>query len=53
MKIEKTEQYSEQESQRRFQKLLRAAINTKPSPLKNKPKTSRGLRASRGAAKTA
>jgi hypothetical protein len=28
------EQYSEQESQRRFEKLVRAALNTCPKPLK-------------------
>jgi hypothetical protein len=28
------DQYTEQESQRRFEKLVRAALNTRPKPLK-------------------
>ena len=30
--------YSEQEAQQRFEKLVRAALNTKPKPLKDFPK---------------
>jgi hypothetical protein len=29
------DQYSEQETQRRFERLVRAALNTKPKPLKS------------------
>ena len=29
------EQYGEQEAQRRFEKLVKAALNTKPRPLKS------------------
>ncbi len=29
------DQYSEQEAQQRFEKLVRAALNTKPTPLKS------------------
>lgn len=32
------DQYSEQEAQQRFEKLVRAALNTKPKPLKDVPK---------------
>ena len=29
------DQYSEQEAQRRFEKLVKAALNTRPKPLKS------------------
>lgn len=32
------DQYSEQEAQQRFEKLVKAALNTKPVPLKGTPK---------------
>jgi hypothetical protein len=31
----KDDQFSEQETQQRFEKLVRAALNTKPKPLKS------------------
>jgi hypothetical protein len=32
------EQYSEEETQKRFEKLVHSALNTKPRPLKDVPK---------------
>jgi hypothetical protein len=39
------DQYSEQEAQQRFKKLVRAALNTKPKPLKSM--TPKGVSAQR------
>jgi hypothetical protein len=39
----KTDQYSEEEAQRRFMQSLKGAVNTSPQPLKNKPRKKRGL----------
>jgi hypothetical protein len=33
-----TDQYSEEEAQRRFMASLKAAVNTPPKPLKDKPR---------------
>jgi hypothetical protein len=35
MAAQKLNQYSEQEAQQRFEKLVKAALNTKPKPLKS------------------
>jgi hypothetical protein len=35
MNSTKGDQYSEQETQRRFEKLVKAALNTPPKPLKS------------------
>jgi hypothetical protein len=35
------DQYSEEETQRRFEALVRAALNTPPAPLKDRPKKRR------------
>jgi tRNA splicing endonuclease len=34
-KAQDGDQYSEQEAQRRFEKLVKAALNTRPKPLKS------------------
>jgi hypothetical protein len=36
---QKTDQHSEEEAQRRFEALIRAALNTPPKPLKDIPRT--------------
>jgi hypothetical protein len=46
-----SDQYSEQEAQQRFEKLVRSALNTKPTPLKDVPKKWSGVQ--RGRKRTA
>ena len=38
MKEKTAEQFDEREAQRRFEKLVRSALNTPPKPLKSVPK---------------
>jgi hypothetical protein len=45
------DRYSEQETQQRFEKLVRAALDTKPTPLKGVPKKWSGAKRSIGRGK--